>query len=293
MRRSRLALVALAAGLALAARPAPASAQGNGHGNAFGHNNKAPAATGPSAAGAPEIDVSGTGVRNFGSWLDDASVIPPGSGYASLAFGYWRMPGYREFDMPVMDSGFGLLPRVQVGVSVPFYHASQPGGPVARGMGDLSLSTKIQLRAPTATRAGFSVTPMVEVLSTSPGPDRSRVSWALPGNIEVQRKAWRVYGSAGYFSRGALFASGALEAGLADRVWLTGSLSHSYSVRRDDLSAALGLSKVHTDLTAGASVLAGPNLMVFTSVGRTISKRDANSATLMITGGLSVSFSAW
>ena len=235
--------VIVAAALCLTASASWAEAQGNGHGNAYGKRNQGAsggAAAGAAAASAP----SGSSPRQrpcrdsqlasasatFGAWLDDASVMAPGSGSLTLSVAYWRTPAYREFDVPVVDGGLGLSRRVQFGFSIPYYHANEPGGPIARGVGDLYFNTKIQLREPSSTheRLGVSVTPLLEILSFAPAPDRSRVSWALPANVEWQSDGWRAYGSAGYFSRGAVFGSGALEIALSDSAWFTGSISESY-----------------------------------------------------------------
>ena len=273
----------------LAAAPR-AAAQGNGHGHAYGHSSSP---SGPSAAGSSALVPAGTGVRNFGSWLDDASMIGEGQGAVSFAFGYWKTPDYREFDFPSLDWSVGLSPRVQFGFSVPFYHAGVPGGAVARGFGDIYLNTKIQLRDPSKHGVGFAVVPILEVLSYAPRPDASRVGWAVPGTIEVQRKGWRAFGTAGYFSRGALFASGAVEAALSERAWVTGTISRSHSLENDPLSVALGLSQIRTDVTGGATVGVTRAVSVFGTVGRTISRPDANSASLFFTSGVSVSFAAW
>ena len=286
-------LVLCACALGCPVWAAVAAAQGNGH--AYGHaKNPRPAATsataGPSAAGSNEIQIAGTGIRNFGAWLDDATMVAPGEALMSLGFGLWQMPGYRELDFPTIDTAIGLHRRVQVGVSAPFYHANEPGGPTARGFGNLYLSSKILLRDPSTHPLGFSVTPALEVLSSAP-PDQSRVSWALPVNLEVQRTGWRVYGSTGYFSRGALFASGAVERALTERAWVTGTISHSHSIDPDPLSTALGLTQTRTDVSGGAAVSVTSKMAVFGSVGRTISRRDANSANLMVTGGVAFNFS--
>ena len=275
----------------------PAVAQGNG--NAYGKNkNKPPvtatssstsSASGPSAAASFDVTVPGTGVRNFGAWLDDASMLTPKQGYISLGFGLWKMPGYREFDVPTVDAGIGVHERVQVGASVPFYHANEPGGPRSSGVGTIYMNAKIQLRDPAKSRVGVSVTPAVEVLNVAPTVG-DRLSFALPVNVEFQQTGWRVYASTGYFSRGALFASGAFEKALTERAWLTASLTHAYSMDPDPLSVALGLSQTHTDVSGGLAFLVRDGLSAFGSVGRTISKKDANSAELVITGGVALSF---
>ena len=286
--------------------PSPAAAQGNGRGNAFGHNNRpsgnssspssnsgSPGGGSGDAAFPPQPD--GAGVRNFGSWLDDASVMAPGSGFMSFAASYWRMSGFTELDVPAVDVGVGLTRRVQVGASVPVYHAGEPGGPVTRGVGDLFLNGKIQLRDPAAGRngVGIALVPVVEVLSAAPAAGGSRVSWGIPAAVEVQRDGWRAYGSTGYFSRGAIFGSGALEVALGSRAWVTGTVSQSRSLKQDPLSEALGLSRTRTDVSGGASAAVSEGLAVFGSVGRTISRADANSATMFLTGGVAINFEAW
>jgi hypothetical protein len=282
--------------LVLLAAGGTASAQGNGHAYGLfknprpGGSSAASAATTPSGGGSQEIQIPGTGIRNFGSWLDDASVMDVGNAYFNVGFGYWKMAGFREFDAPMIDGGVAVNRRVQVGASVPYYRASEPGGPVASGFGTVYLSTKVQLRDAAAHRVGFAVTPAIEILSNAPAPDQGRVSWALPVSVEVQRTGWRTYGSAGYFSRGALFAAGAVEKAINGRTSLTGSVSHSQSIDADPLSVALGLAQTRTDIAAGASVLAAPKVAVYGSIGRTVSKQDSNSASLMVTGGVSFSF---
>ena len=293
MRASNVAAGILATSLCVAAT---AAAQGNGH--AHGKNKNKPVTTsssagagasGPSAAAEFDGAIPGTGVRNFGAWLDDASIIAPGQGFVSIGFGLWKMPGYREFDMPTIDAGVGIHKRVQFGASMPFYHASEPGGPMARGVGTMYMNAKIQLREATKGKPGFSVTPAVEVLNSTPA-NGSRLSWALPINVEVARDGWRAYGSTGYFSRGALFASGAFEKAVAQRAWMTASITHAYSMDPDPWSVALGLSQTHTDVTGGAAFTVGDGMVAFASLGRTISKLDANSAELMISGGISFNF---
>lgn len=279
--------VAVAACIAAAA--APAAAQGRG--NAYGHAKHG--TTPPASAQLQEQQptIAGTGVRTFGSWLDDASMLPDGTGSLAISFGYWKTEAFREWDVPVTDASIGIAPRVSFGVSLPFYHASPPGAPVTRGLGDLYLSGKVQLHKPGSGRApGLSVTPVLQVLSGTPVDGSGRVSWGLPINVEVQQRGWRVFGSAGYFSRGSLFASGAIEVGVTERTYVTGTLTQSHSTRKDDLSAALGLAQTRTDVTGAVSHQLTDTLMVFGGIGRTISKRDQNSAELTLNGGIAFAF---
>ena len=282
-----------------------AAAQGNGRGKANGRF-KGGAAPSPSGGGAAQLQpqpqtelqtpqVAGTGVRNFGAWLDDASLLPEGMGSMSVSFGWFRSPVFHEFDVPVVDGAVGMTRRVQFGFSVPYYHANEPGGPVARGLGDLYLNAKIQLRDPAAHSAGigFAVSPVLEVLSTDPGPEGSQLNWALPASVELQRQRVRAFATAGYFSRGSLFASGAVELALSDRLWATGAITRSHSTKQDEFSNLLGLSPSRTDVNGGVTYLVASTVAAFGNVGRTISRQDANSASLVVSGGVSYSFAAW
>lgn len=288
---------------------ATAAAQGNGRGKANGRF-KGGAAPAPSSGGAAQLppqqvadtqqlagtpQVAGTGIRNFGAWLDDASLLPEGMGSMSVSFGWFRSPVFHEFDVPVVDGAVGMTRRVQFGFSVPYFHANEPGGPVARGLGDLYLNAKVQLRDPAAhsNGIGFAVTPVLEVLSTDPGSAGSQLNWALPASIELQRQRVRAFASAGYFSRGSLFASGAVELALSDRLWATGAITRSHSTKHDEFSNLLGLSPSRTDVNGGVTYLVASTVAAFGNVGRTISRQDANSASLVVSGGVSYSFAAW
>jgi hypothetical protein len=274
----------------------PAAGQSKGRGNAFGHaKGSASAGAAASTAGTAAPDAGGgpapdTGVRNFGAWLDDASVLGPGGGFSSFSVGYWRLASFTEVDAPSFDVAFGLTKRVQAGASVPVYHASAAGAPATRGIGDLYLSSKIQLREPAAGRFGFAVIPLLQVLSAEPVLGSGRVSWALPVSIEYQGTGWRTYGSTGYFSRGSLFATGAIERALSNRLWVTGTLSQSHSVTHDATADALGLSPNRTDVSGGLTLAASDAIALFGAIGRTLGRDDGSATKLFLSGGLSISW---
>jgi hypothetical protein len=272
----------------------PVAAQGNGHGHAYGQLKSA--APTPSSGGAAQVQpaVAG-GVRNFGSWLDDASIMTPGSGSLTMSCAWFRAPAYHEFDAPIGDGAIGLTPKVQFGFSVPYYHVSAPGGPVVRGIGDLYLTSKVQLLEPNAQHNGFglAVVPIVTVLSGEADIERRRVSWAAPIAMELQKDGWRVFGTAGYFSQGSIFASGALEVQASQRLTITGTLTQSHSTIDDPPGMTLVLNRTRTDVSGGGTWMMHPGLAFFGSVGRTISQQDANAASLVLSGGVSFAFDAW
>jgi hypothetical protein len=284
--RSERALVAGAIAVCLAVAPRLAFAQGHGH--AYGHGK--PGGVTAGSGSATPLPASGAGVRNFGVWLDDASVAAAGGGWMSLSFGYYKTDMFGELDMPVADAGVGLNKRAQFGFSVPVYNLNVAGAPPARGLGDLYLHSKIQLRD-ASSGFGYAVIPIVEVASGVQAVGQHRVHWALPVSMEMQRQEWRVYGATGYFSRGSLFASGALERALSSQLSMTGTLSTSYSTKADIVPIP-GSSRVRTDVSGGASYAVRPTWIVFGSLGRTISAHDENSTNLSLSGGMTLNLAA-
>lgn len=282
-----LAIIVLAA--------APAAAQGNGNGHALGRykpkSNPPPSSSTTTAPSAESVPVVG-GVRQFGSWLDDASLVEPAHGYASISIGHYRSLGGRQTDFPIVDGAFGLTPRLQVGVSVPYYRLTFNDGTRITGLGDVYLSTKVSIVAPenTERRIGLALSPVLEVLGNPDPIKNSRVFWGLPVNVEVRRDRYRVYGSGGYFSRGALFGSGAFEVPVHERVIVTGVLAYTRALNEDPGADTLALSRIRMDVSGAAAYVLSPSFVLFGSLGRTISAKDVNASSLVVSGGISVSF---
>jgi hypothetical protein len=273
--------VALA--LAMVALAVPAAAQGRG--NAFGRGKTTAAAPTPSAAAAaPSV-----GIRQFGSWLDDASVMAPGTAWTAISFGYFRSSGSRQTDFPSVDAGLGVTRRVQVGFSVPYNRLHFPDGTGINGVGDTYVNAKVTLSEPdAASRLGVAITPVVEIAS-DPLPGASRLAWAAPLSFEVRGGSNRVFGTTGYFSRGAFFGSTAFERQVDDRVVVTASLTHMRSLKEDAEADRLGLPRNRTDVTGVASYFVTDSLAVFAGTGRTLVD-SANGTSFLLTGGLSFSF---
>lgn len=310
----------LVAGLWLAV-PATSLAQGNGNGNgrpkapksdkpAQTPSTPAPAPTTPSsgssgsttsttaAASAPdtaaaslEIFNTASTFRQFGSWLDDATAATPGEGQTSVGIGHWRMNGMTQTNLPMIGMGVGLTDRLQVSASLPFYHARYDGG-VARGIDDIYLSAKYVLVDPTLTlsEVGLAISPVVEVLSAG-APD-GRLHFALPVNVELRRLPFRIYGSAGYFTRGSVFTGTALEWTSPNRITITGALTQSYSVRSDATLDSLGVGARRADVTGSVALPIGQMAAGWVSVGRSLTSLDEGGTSVSLAGGLAVRFNA-
>ena len=282
MRPLPLAAAVLIGTIALGA-PATAYAQGNGRPKTGKPGTPGPATAPVSVATVPTYP-------QFGAWLDDASAPTPGAGAVSIGVGHWRLAGMTQTNMPMVGAGIGLTDRLQLSASVPFYRATAAAWS-ASGMDDVYVGAKYTLLDPTLTvsEVGVAVSPVMEVLSAD--ATDGRVHFALPVSIELRRLPFRVYGSAGYFTRGAVFGGGAVEWTAANGISLTGSLVQSYSVKAPDPSLGT-IGRSHADVSAGAAAPLGRMASVYGSVGRSVTSIDEGGARLAVTAGVALRFSA-
>jgi hypothetical protein len=235
----------------------------------------------------------GTGARQFGVWLDDATVSPPGQGWATFGVGYVRATFGEQWDAPSVDAGIGIPPKIQIALSVPFSRINYTDGTATRSVGDAYGSVKMTLLDPAepGRSFGLAVVPIVEFLSSSSVQEGAgRTYWALAVPVEKRFETFRTYGSAGYYSRGSAFAAGAVEVPVSTNVTVTGTLSFAHSLEDDPLSDAQGLSGSRLDLSAGAVYFFSPKATLYASLGRTLSHIDTNAATFAFAAGVSFGF---
>ena len=278
---NRTARGAAIAALLLFAAVRPGAAPGRGRG--VGQNRNTPA---------PAFEPGG-GIRQFGVWLDDATVSPSGQGWATFSFGYTRAPFGRQWDAPSIDAGIGLPQRFQVSISAPVSRVDYTDGTTTRSVGDAYGAVKVALFDPTekGRSFGLAIVPVVELLGKdSVAEGAGRVFWALPIAIEKRFEAFRAYGTVGYFSRGSAFASGAVEVPLNDRITATAALSHSRSLEDHPVSDAEGLASSRWDLSGGAVYFFSQKATFFASLGRTVSRVDANGSSFSFAAGASFGF---
>ena len=190
----------------------------------------------------------------------------------------------------MLGMGWGVNDRLQVSASVPFYHTSY-SGTTSSGMDDLYFGAKYTLIDPTLTLSefGLAVNPVVEVLSAG-NPD-GRVHFALPVNVELRRQPFRMYGSAGYFTRGSVFAGGALE-WTGTRMIVTGSLTQSYSIKENLMLDATGIGRQNVNVSGAVAMPVTDRMAAFVNVGRTLTPIEEGGTKLALSGGVSIRFSA-
>ena len=232
--------------------------------------------------------ISTSQFRQFGVWLDDATTRAAGGGSVGLGVGYFRGGGASLVDVPMLDAAYAVHDRVQLGMSVPFYR-SEYGGTTSRGVDDMYFSGKIVLLDPALkdARFGIAVTPVLEVLSQ--GFFEDRLHFALPISAEFRATPVRIYGSTGYFSRGAMFGAGAVEWTSPAGTSVTFGLTHSVPTAED----TTGLTGGRTDFSAAVGHPLTDATSVYVAFGRTLSSPDqTNKTDVAISGGVSFSFSA-
>jgi len=285
MARSTQITVIAGAALALAlAAPVYAQGKSNGksNGNGNGHKSTPPSSSplpsptsGPAAAASPLV------------WLDDATLLGPGSASLTLAAARWSGTDLSEVDVPVVAAAVGLAPRLQIGASVPHVLDGAGGAAPIGGVGTSYINAKIAVLTG-GSGVKLAVSPVLEVLSESAaqasGQDRTHVG--LPVSVEFQHDTTRVFGSTGFFTQGVWFAGG----GVSVQPTARSGLSLSFTRSRVDDSVA-GVVRDRQELTGAASYLVRPQIALFGALGRTIATTDDNGAGTTISGGVSFLFS--
>jgi hypothetical protein len=224
-------------------------------------------------------------LQTFGSWLDTADVNAPGETWMWVSTAYWRSRALREINAPAIGLSVGVAPRAQLSVSVPYYFLTDPSGLTSRGFGAWYVTSKFAVTR--NHRVNVSTSPTLEILNWSASNIR-RVNFLLPVNAQTYAGPFRVYGSTGYVSRGAVFGSGALEWSARDRLTFTTSIAHSYSVVSDPTSDALGIPRHRTDASTGLYLSLRPTIVLFASVSRTFTPVNETSGRLALSSGVTL-----
>jgi hypothetical protein len=108
-------------------------------------------------------------------------------------------------------------------------------------------------------------------------------------SAEFRASPVRVYGSGGYFSRGAVFGAGALEWSAPQGTSLTFALTHSAPTAED----VTGLTGGRTDMSVSVGHPLGNVASAYVAFGRTVASPDEGSkTTLGLSGGLSFNFAS-
>jgi len=285
----RLSVVMVTAILAVAVAVS-AEAQGKS-GNAPGKNkpkppstSTLPGATSAAATASPLATVTGASPL---AWLDDASVLEPGSVLLTMSGTRWSGGGVSELYLPVIDASFGVTKRVQISATVPRVAGGDDGTGAPTGLGTSYFSAKIALRPDSTVK--LAVSPLIEVLGTAAtqwlAPDESRYQLGVPVSIEAGRGPARLFGAAGFFTRGAWFAGGGAAFQLKPELGASVSLTRSWA--KTDFE---GVRRARSELSGGASYFLTGQIAVYGSLGHTIATSEENGAGMTIGAGVTFFF---
>jgi hypothetical protein len=269
---------------------------GNTASNGRNGNGSAPVATPPSRNDlvAPSAAAVSSGGATPLAWLDDASVLQPGGVSVAMSALRWSGSGISEVNFPVVDIALGLTRRVQFSANVPHVVGSADPYGAAGGLGTVYFSSKIGVLDGSESVVKVAVSPTLEVLSPSVvdtlTPGEHRVQLGLPISMEFDRGPARIYGGAGYFTRGAWFTGAGGSYGVNDKVSVFGSFSRAW--RRSDVPDVPLGERDRKEISGGASYAVSPGVHVFGSMGRTIATLEENGAGRTIAGGVSFFMSA-
>jgi hypothetical protein len=286
MRRGRrLSLVtasviaALAVAVSAAAQGKSASAPGKTKKSTPPSSSSLPGTT--AAVGASPLSTA-TGASPL-SWVDDATLLDPGSALLTFSVMRWSGAGASEVDAPIFDAAFGLTPRLQFSASIPHVVGSADEAGAIGGLGTSYFSAKIALL--NDSKVKVAVSPLVEILGTGAArslpEEESRYQVGVPITVEVGQGAARVFGVTGFFSRGAWFAGGGTAIQLAPRVGASVSLTRSWATMDVD-----GVQRNRSELSGGVSYFLKPQIAVYGSLAHTIATAEENGAGLSMATGV-------
>jgi hypothetical protein len=268
--------VVTSAALALAVAT-PARAQGK---------SKGPKSHPPSSSSLPSPTViapATAGAVPF-AWIDDASMLPPGTMAVSISALRWQGTDLSEAYAPVVGLAAGFAPRLQIGASIPRVVGNDVSG-VVGGLGTTYVSAKIGVLTGGPSGVKVAVAPTIEILG--PGalqsltPDVSRTQFGLPVSLEIDRGAIRAFGSGGFFSQGVWFAGGGIGAQATPRIAMSVAFSRAWT---SDPIGGIVADRREVSGSVGFSPRAG--LSLFGSLGRTIATTDQDGAGTTLTGGV-------
>jgi len=141
-----------------------------------------------------------------------------------------------------------------------------------------------------SSAGALAISPTMEVLS-SDNTD-GRIHFAVPVSVELRRQPFRMYGSAGIFTRGSFFSGAAVEWSARSGMALTGALTQSYSLKDDAVLDSMGIGRQRMDVSLGIAYPLGTSAATFVSVGRSLTSMEEGGTSLALSGGISLRFSA-
>jgi len=270
-----LATLAVASTVFAAGGSSTSTSQGKSH-----------SSSSPSSSKLPRANAVSTSVVSPFAWVDDASILSPGSGALTIAAANWRGTDASETDAPIVSAAAGIAPRFQLSARVPYIVGDDTAG-VIGGWGTTYLSGKIAVINTDGDGFKLAVAPTLQLLGTSvtlPSTE-SRAHWGIPVSAEFDQGVAHAFASAGYFSGGIGFVGAGAGIVVSPRVSISASLSHAWSTESTTNGLTIAGSD-RTEIAGGAAFTLTSHVAVFGSLAQTIATTDANGAGMTFVGGV-------
>ncbi len=271
-------------------------AQGQGQGQGSGSNAGKPPVAAIPAATVATVDTPVTGQRMTvpAILLDDYDPVARGMVSMTFAGGYYRVVGGHDVSLPAMDVHIGLTSRLDIGVSTSLARTKFEDFQTT-ALGDAYIDAKIVLLKEGKRRPGLAFEPMLEILgrpSLANNPlAPNKVNAAFGGIIgKSLGDNFRVYNHTGYFTRGIVFSSAALEITRFNHVVPTLFCGYGRLTENREMIASLQLNSSRPDVGASLGFRLSKNWTGYVSTSRSLGRRDPNSIDFAISGGLSYSW---
>src|SRR5437867_4304467 len=160
----------------------PVYSQGNG--KSKGHQSSPPSS---SPLPSPTAGGPGTSGASPLGWVDDASILGPGTMALTFSAMRWAGTDLSEVDFPIVDLSVGLAPRVQLGASIPRIVGSADGtGPVG-GIRTSYISGKYVVLTGIPSGVKLAVAPLIQILGSGATqalpPGEGKTQFGLPVSL--------------------------------------------------------------------------------------------------------------
>jgi len=242
---------------------------------------------------AQEEPAQGSRKRIFapGALLDDYEAAEPGSVTVSLGGGYYKVLAGYDVAMPWADITIGLTRRISLSANSSF---SRSVFELFRtnAVGDAYVNAKFVLLAEGRRRPGVAFEPVLEILGRPSlannllAPDKYNAAF---GGI-LGKNLWdtfRVYSHSGYFTRGIVFTSAAVEFTRLSRLTPVAYASFGALSRHRDAVAEAQLNASRPDVGGTLGFRLARDWTGFVSLSRSLGRRDLNSISISVSGGVS------
>jgi hypothetical protein len=245
---------------------------------------KGPSSSPPSKSKLPSATAIATSIATPFAWVDDATLLPTGSGALTVGAATWNGTNASESTIPIVAGAAGLAPRFQLSAQVPYIIGDDTAG-IAGGWGTTYLTGKIGILQQ-ESGLKLAVAPTLQLLGTSVvlSSTDSRAHWGIPVSVEFDEGTARVFASGGYFSGGIGFVGAGIGVDVTPRISLSGTLSRAWS--SDSVGTTTIPGSDRTEVVGGAAFNLTSHIAIFGSVGQTIATSDANGAGTTLVGGM-------